>query len=286
MKKYYIDKRVLVNGKISNISTDNKINLTSLVEKIVLESGGGGGSTTFIDSDNRIYKDEFGGNINFEFFGAPNFEGYLKEVYVDADNNAFHTIFNTQNSGIGGNGDFAFLISSNIRQTNNVGGVTNSYISQFGSEVEHGVAHNDVTNDLNFTTSSRISSDGGWRAYQQVDNTLTNIVNVNRISLSDGNVNKVSIGSTSTDLNTNDSVSKLMYQTATDVGMSIESVDNAIPITHTMSLFLRHDPTSAVPIQLLLEEAPVFADNAAAILGGLVTNAIYKTVTGELRIVI
>lgn len=34
------------------------------------------------------------------------------------------------------------------------------------------------------------------------------------------------------------------------------------------------------------KDAPVFADNAAALAGGLVADQIYKTATGELRIVV
>jgi hypothetical protein len=35
-----------------------------------------------------------------------------------------------------------------------------------------------------------------------------------------------------------------------------------------------------------LQGLPVYADNAAAITGGLVVNDVYKTATGELRIVV
>ena len=47
--------------------------------------------------------------------------------------------------------------------------------------------------------------------------------------------------------------------------------------------------TSISPIvatDLLITGLPTYADQAAAVLGGLATNGIYKTVTGELRIVV
>lgn len=37
---------------------------------------------------------------------------------------------------------------------------------------------------------------------------------------------------------------------------------------------------------LVLTNLPVFADNAAALSGGLVLGAVYRTATGELRIVV
>lgn len=37
---------------------------------------------------------------------------------------------------------------------------------------------------------------------------------------------------------------------------------------------------------LVLTNLPVFADNAAAVAGGLAANAVYRTATGELRIVV
>lgn len=50
------------------------------------------------------------------------------------------------------------------------------------------------------------------------------------------------------------------------------------------------DHTSAINLRALITDTtlvvPTYADNAAALLGGLAVNQVYKTVTGELRIVV
>tara|TARA_Y100001973_G_C5117862_1_gene291113 strand:+ start:96 stop:446 length:351 start_codon:yes stop_codon:yes gene_type:complete len=43
---------------------------------------------------------------------------------------------------------------------------------------------------------------------------------------------------------------------------------------------------AVVPTDLKITGLPTYADNTAAVLGGLATNGIYKTATGELRIVV
>ena len=47
-----------------------------------------------------------------------------------------------------------------------------------------------------------------------------------------------------------------------------------------------NNPGDAVFSSLRLLNLPVYADNAAAIAGGLAVNDVYKTSTGELRIVV
>jgi hypothetical protein len=52
-------------------------------------------------------------------------------------------------------------------------------------------------------------------------------------------------------------------------------------------LTIKHDDLITINcLKVLLPTIPTYADNAAAVAGGLPTNAVYKTATGELRIVV
>tara|TARA_B100000925_G_C21896531_1_gene425232 strand:- start:148 stop:399 length:252 start_codon:yes stop_codon:yes gene_type:complete len=59
-------------------------------------------------------------------------------------------------------------------------------------------------------------------------------------------------------------------------------------VVRSFSVYLQQaqNPGTAVFNTLNLLNLPVHADNAAAVTGGLAINDVYKTATGELRIVI
>jgi hypothetical protein len=59
-------------------------------------------------------------------------------------------------------------------------------------------------------------------------------------------------------------------------------------VTRAFSVFVQqvNNPGVAIFTTLRLTALPEFADNAAALAGGLIDGDIYKTVTGELRIVV
>jgi hypothetical protein len=59
-------------------------------------------------------------------------------------------------------------------------------------------------------------------------------------------------------------------------------------ITRAFSVFVQqtNNPGAAIFTTLSLSDLPTYADNAAALAGGLVATNVYKTATGELRIVV
>jgi hypothetical protein len=59
-------------------------------------------------------------------------------------------------------------------------------------------------------------------------------------------------------------------------------------VTRAFSVFVQqvNNPGVAIFTTLRLTALPEFADNAAALAGGLIDGDIYKTATGELRIVV
>lgn len=59
-------------------------------------------------------------------------------------------------------------------------------------------------------------------------------------------------------------------------------------VVRAFSVYLQQsqNPGTAVFNTLNLLNLPTYADNAAAVAGGLSLNDVYKTVTGELRIVV
>ena len=59
-------------------------------------------------------------------------------------------------------------------------------------------------------------------------------------------------------------------------------------IVRAFSVFVQqvNNPGDAIFTTLRLTALPVYADNAAALAGGLVADDVYKTSTGELRIVV
>ena len=59
-------------------------------------------------------------------------------------------------------------------------------------------------------------------------------------------------------------------------------------VTRSFSLFAQQvqNPGDIVGTALNLTNLPIYANNAAAITGGLAVNDVYKTATGELRIVV
>lgn len=59
-------------------------------------------------------------------------------------------------------------------------------------------------------------------------------------------------------------------------------------VVRAFSVFVQqtNNPGEAVFTTLRLLNLPVYADNAAALAGGLAENDVYRTSTGELRIVI
>lgn len=59
-------------------------------------------------------------------------------------------------------------------------------------------------------------------------------------------------------------------------------------LVRAFSVFVQqvNNPGDAIFTTLRLTALPVYANNAAAIAGGLVVGDIYKTATGELRIVV
>tara|TARA_S200002703_G_scaffold123950_1_gene109976 strand:- start:682 stop:933 length:252 start_codon:yes stop_codon:yes gene_type:complete len=59
-------------------------------------------------------------------------------------------------------------------------------------------------------------------------------------------------------------------------------------VVRSFSVYLQQaqNPGTAVFNTLNLLNLPVYADNAAAVTGGLAINDVYKTATGELRIVV
>jgi hypothetical protein len=59
-------------------------------------------------------------------------------------------------------------------------------------------------------------------------------------------------------------------------------------VTRAFSVFVQqvNNPGESIFNTLRLTALPEFADNAAALAGGLIAGDIYKTSTGELRIVV
>lgn len=59
-------------------------------------------------------------------------------------------------------------------------------------------------------------------------------------------------------------------------------------VVRAFSLYLQQiqNPGTAVFSTLNLLNLPIYADNASAVTGGLAINDVYKTATGELKIVI
>jgi hypothetical protein len=59
-------------------------------------------------------------------------------------------------------------------------------------------------------------------------------------------------------------------------------------LVRAFSVFVQHanNPGDAIFTSLKLTALPIYANNAAAIAGGLIANDVYKTSTGELRIVV
>jgi hypothetical protein len=59
-------------------------------------------------------------------------------------------------------------------------------------------------------------------------------------------------------------------------------------VTRAFSVFVQqaNNPGDAIFTTLKLTALPVYANNAAAIAGGLIAGDVYKTSTGELRIVV
>lgn len=59
-------------------------------------------------------------------------------------------------------------------------------------------------------------------------------------------------------------------------------------VVRSFSIYLQQaqNPGTAVFNTLNLLNLPVYADNASAVSGGLAVNDVYKTATGELRIVV
>lgn len=59
-------------------------------------------------------------------------------------------------------------------------------------------------------------------------------------------------------------------------------------VVRSFSIYLQQaqNPGTAVFNTLNLLNLPIYADNASAVSGGLAVNDVYKTATGELRIVV
>ena len=59
-------------------------------------------------------------------------------------------------------------------------------------------------------------------------------------------------------------------------------------LVRAFSVFVQqvNNPGDAIFITLKLTSLPVYANNAAAVAGGLIEGDVYKTSTGELRIVV
>ena len=59
-------------------------------------------------------------------------------------------------------------------------------------------------------------------------------------------------------------------------------------LVRSFSVFVQqaNNPGDAIFTTLRLTSLPVYANNAAALAGGLIANDVYKTSTGELRIVV
>jgi hypothetical protein len=59
-------------------------------------------------------------------------------------------------------------------------------------------------------------------------------------------------------------------------------------VVRSFSIYLQQaqNPGTAVFNTLNLLNLPIYADNASAVSGGLAVNDVYKTTTGELRIVV
>jgi hypothetical protein len=59
-------------------------------------------------------------------------------------------------------------------------------------------------------------------------------------------------------------------------------------LVRAFSVFVQqaNNPGDAIFITLRLTALPVYANNAAAVAGGLIAGDVYKTSTGELRIVV
>jgi len=59
-------------------------------------------------------------------------------------------------------------------------------------------------------------------------------------------------------------------------------------VVRAFSVFVQqvNNPGQVLATQLTLTALPTYANNAAAISGGLSVNDVYKTATGELRIVV
>lgn len=59
-------------------------------------------------------------------------------------------------------------------------------------------------------------------------------------------------------------------------------------LVRAFSVFVQqaNNPGDAIFTSLTLTALPTYANNAAAIAGGLIANDVYKTSTGELRIVV
>jgi hypothetical protein len=59
-------------------------------------------------------------------------------------------------------------------------------------------------------------------------------------------------------------------------------------VVRSFSIYLQqqNNPGDLVVATLQLLELPIFADNASAIAGGLAVDSVYKTATGDLKIVV
>jgi hypothetical protein len=59
-------------------------------------------------------------------------------------------------------------------------------------------------------------------------------------------------------------------------------------VVRAFSVFVQqvNNPGAAIFTTLKLTALPIYANNAAALAGGLVADDVYKTATGELRIVV
>jgi hypothetical protein len=59
-------------------------------------------------------------------------------------------------------------------------------------------------------------------------------------------------------------------------------------LVRAFSVFVQqtNNPGDAIFTTLRLTALPIYADNAAALAGGLIAGDVYKTATGELRIVV
>lgn len=66
------------------------------------------------------------------------------------------------------------------------------------------------------------------------------------------------------------------------------SQSNMVQVIRAFSVYVQQmqNPGPIRGVTLTLTNLPVYADNAAAITGGLSVNDVYKTATGELRIVV